>query len=220
MFARCSTSQLRVSRYQSQDEIDGKPLKQTTLGGGALLIAGAFLGRETLVWGFNKALDAASVGITSGISFISLSWQNGAALALISVGLILVVWPKPKKPVLVPESYEHLLSGAASIINRVRAHRSAKWFERDRLEPTTDIARAGIAVLMTFQKAGFEVPRLQFQYAEQVSVGLEAYFAALIQMLAQGHYAEAKASSHAASQHAVTVAQNLNLNEWFFYPNL
>lgn len=198
---------------------NGERVNRIALGGGALLIAGAFLGREALVWAFNKALDAASAGVRSGISFATFSWQNGAAFTLVVAGLTLVLWPKPKKPTPVSEHYDHLWSGAASIINRVRAHRSAKWFERDRLEPTTDIARAGLAVLLTFQKAGFEVPRLQCQYAEQVAVGLEAYFAALIQMLRQGHYTEAKASSQSASEHAMQVGQRFNTQEWF-YPDL
>ncbi|MGL5837026.1 MAG: hypothetical protein ACRCY3_00830 [Sphingorhabdus sp.] len=191
-------------------------MNRKTWGGAALILAGGFLGRETLVWAFNKILDAASSGVKDGVNFVTISWQNGVAVGLIAVGLILVLWPKPKAFAPPPKSYGHLFSGAVQIIERVRDHRAARWHERDRLEPTGDIARAGMSLLLTFEKEGFTVPRFgEGQYAENVAVGLESYFAALVQLISQGHIEEAKSFSVAASERAVQAARSLNVQEWF-----
>lgn len=192
-------------------------MNRKTLGGAALVVAGGFLGRETLVWIFNKALDAVSSGVKNGVSFAGLSWQNSVAFCLIAIGLTLALWPKTKAQGETEERHDNLLDGAVAIINRVRQHRSAKWFNRDRLEPTGDIARAGMSLLLTYEKAGFHVPNFpQGLYAENVAVGLESYFSGLVQLISQGHISEAKGWSQSASSSAEAAARNLNVQEWFY----
>jgi hypothetical protein len=199
-------------------------MSRKTAGGAALIIAGGFLGRETLVWAFNKTLDAASSGIQNGIDFAALSWQNSAALALIVIGFSLVVWPKGKtttgtntetgsEPKI---SYARLLNSANSIVHRVRDHRSTNALWRDKLEPPGDIARAGMSVLLSFQKAGFTVPNFSNQqYSENVAIGLEAYFSAILQLIADGHIDEAKQVAIGASSRAEQLASAFNGQSWF-----
>ena len=190
-------------------------MNRKTLGGAALVIAGGFIGRETLIWAFNRLLDAATSGIRGGVSFASLTWQNGVASVLIVGGLVLVLWPKPKPMAVMAQSYAPLYQGARNIIRRVRAHRNSRYFMRDDLEPVSDIVRAGDAIMLSFAKAGFHVPTLDVPYNEQVAVGQETYFAGLIQLLGRGHIDEAVLASSAASEEAVQAAAMMNPHAWF-----
>lgn len=190
-------------------------MNRKTLGGATLVISGGFLLRESLVWAFNRGLDALTSGVRGGVSFVSLSWQNGLAAALIIVGMTLVVWPKKISAVAKAERYDHLYHGARSIIRRVRAHRNSRYFNRDHLEPVSDIVRAGDAILLSFAKAGFHVPRLDVQYYEQAAVGQEAYFASLVQLLGRGHIDEARLAAPTASEQAALEAARLNIQHWF-----
>ncbi|WP_231420786.1 hypothetical protein [Sphingomonas sp. Leaf205] len=190
-------------------------MNRKALGGAALVLAGGFIGRETLVWIFNKTLDAASAGVRGGLGFAGLSWLNAAAFVLIIVGMALVLWPRSRPPITKANDHRVLYDGAARIVRRVRSHRSAKWFQRDDLEPVSDIARAGFALLLTYEKAGFKVPDLEHEYAEQVAVGLEAYFSTLMPLLAQGHDMEALSVSGEASGQAQGAASSFDVRYWF-----
>lgn len=193
-------------------------LNRKRIAGAALLTAGAFLAREALVWAYNKTLDAAGAGIQGGLDFASASWLNAGAFLLIGVGVILLLWPnKPKEE---GSRKEHddlsaLKRGAVSVIRRVRGHRSTRWYSRDRLEPVADIARSGLAVLVSFDKNGFKVPHLEVTYAEQVAIGLEAYFSILLPLLANGHPHEAILASDSASQEAEQAASAFDARGWF-----
>jgi hypothetical protein len=190
-------------------------VNRKTLGGAALLAAAVFLGREAVVWAFNRVLDALSSGVRGRVNFAALSWQNSLAVALAFAGLILVLWPKPKPAAVKAQSYRHLYDGARNVIQRVRAHRASRYFMRDRLEPVSDIVRAGDAILLSFAKAGFHVPEFDVPYNEQIAIGQEAYFASLIQLLGRGHIDEAKMASVPASQAAARAALLMNPQEWF-----
>lgn len=190
-------------------------MNRKALGGAALVLAGGFIARETLVWGFNKALDAASAGFRSGANFASFSWLNATALVLMILGMALVLWPRPKPSTTKRSDYSFLYDGAGRIVRRVRSHRSAKWFHRDGLEPVSDIASSGLALLLTYEKAGFYVPDLDHEYAEQVAVGLEAYFSTLIPLMGQGHVMEAMTVSEVASEDAQRAASSHDPRYWF-----
>lgn len=192
-------------------------MNRVRVGGALLLGAAAFFGRETVIWTFNKTLDAASSGVRGGFHFVSLSWQNGAAAVLALSGVILIAWPRKKVPVVSPEDeLSGLWISAENIIQRVRNHRSTRWYARDRLEPLSDIARDGIALLVSFEKAGFQVPVFHGGYAEQVAVGLEAYFSSLVPFMRQQHISEARALAPDAAQRAVSTANTFKPeSEWF-----
>ena len=195
-------------------------MNRIRLGGALLLGAAAFLGREALIWAFNKTLDAASSTVRGGIHFFSLSWQNGAAALLALCGLVLIAWPRKKALVVSPEDdLSGLWISAENIIRRVRSHRSTRWYARDRLEPSSDIARDGAALLVTFEKAGFKVPVFHGGYAEQVAVGLEAYFSSLVPLMRQQHIAEAKNLAPGAAQRAVSMAKTFKPESEWFYPD-
>jgi hypothetical protein len=190
-------------------------MNRKAVGGAALVVAGGFLGRETLVWGFNRLLDVLSAGVRGGVGFASLSWQNGTAISLVVIGMVLVLWPRPKPVATRAKSYTHLYEGAKGIIRRVRAHRGARYFMRDRLEPISDIVRAGDAVLLSFAKAGFHVPTLDAPHEEQIAVGQEAYFACLIQLIGRGHFDEAILTAATASEEAMLAASSMHPRDWF-----
>lgn len=186
-------------------------------GGVALLSVGLFLGREFIVWLFNKLLDAGNSAIQSGVSFASFSWQNTAAIVLTVVGLGFVLWPHPKatKAAAGP-NYAGLARSSAYVLARIRSHRSARYFNRDRLEPITDLSSAGVAVLLSFEKAGFSVPDFPATfYAEQVCRGIEHYLATLIPLLTQGHFEQAKECSLAISNVSVNIARDSAEQNWF-----
>lgn len=186
-------------------------------GGVALLSVGLFLGREFIVWLFNKLLDAGTSAIQSGVSFAAFSWQNTAAIVLAVVGLGLVLWPHPKPAkVATGPNYTNLIRSGHSLLLRIRSHRSARYYHRDRLEPITDLSIAGFAVLLSFEKAAFAVPAFSSDlYADQVCRGLEHYLATMIPLLSQGHAEQAKEGSQDVSNMAETVARSSNHEQWF-----
>ena len=185
-------------------------------GGAALVVAGGFFGREGLIWAYGKALDGLNVSVHSGIKFASLSWQNGVAIGLVVVGLALLLWPTSKRSasgyVKVSENTSYLYMRAVNMIDRIRHQRSAKWYERDSLEPLTDVARAGMSLLLLFRKAGFVVPHFQTSSAERVACGLEKYFELLVSLMSDGHTKEAKALSQEASEQAKSSANGYIVN--------
>jgi hypothetical protein len=103
-----------LPNYDSESEL----MKRRTVGGSALVIAGGFFGRETLIWVYNKILDVASSTLKDDVTFMALSWQDGVAAVLIAFGLILVVWQNPKSDA--PRRNNHLIlaNDAAQIIKR------------------------------------------------------------------------------------------------------
>lgn len=192
-----------------------EPVKKRRISGAVILVAAAFLAREALVWLYNQFLDAVSAGVRGGVQLPALEWQEAAALVLVIVGAGLLLWPannlhEPKRDPLSGLAYR-----ADDIIHRARYHRAAQWFERDRLEPVGDIARDGLALLVSFNKAGCRVPEFGVKSPEQLVVGLEAYFLTLLPLIKNDHYAEARAASKTASEHAVTIASQMTREQWF-----
>jgi hypothetical protein len=68
--------------------------------GGALALAGGIFGKETLVWGWNKTLDALAATVPTGAGTMTFPWMDAAGLTLLATGLGLFVssYRKPKQP--------------------------------------------------------------------------------------------------------------------------
>lgn len=190
-------------------------MRKKVLGGVTLFTAGAFFAREFLVWAYGKALEGLFTSTGSFYSFLTDSWQNAFGIALMLVGLTLTFFPRRQSPDVSLDPSIHMHASAVAIIERVRAHRSSPWFRQQNLEPIEDIARAGLAVLVSFQKTGFAVPRFDCPYFEQVAIGLERYFSVLLPLMSQGHLEEAKLASTPAAEQATEVANHFKPQLWF-----
>ena len=206
---------LLASIRQNQVAISRRSNLKRVSGGALLILAGLFLGREFLVWIVNRALDT----LRAGIKFTSLSWLNGVALILVIIGGSLALWPSKKRhsasrTTQTPAT--SLANAAASIIRRVRASRSVRWHARDRIEPIDDIARASLSTLLTFEKAGFHVPDLNFEFSEQIAVGASNYFEILLDLLRHGHFEEALTLAPSACKQAESEANTFEPRSWFY----
>jgi hypothetical protein len=76
--------------------------------------------------------------------------------------------------------------------------------------------RAGLSLLLTFEKQGFSAPNFGRElFAENVAVGLESYFSSLGQLISDNHVAEAKLYSIEVSKRAEEIAKNFEVHNWF-----
>ena len=70
-------------------------------------------------------------------------------------------------------------------------------------------------MLLSFKGAGLSVPNFQVTYAEQVCVGLEAYFSALIPFMRDGHVSQVDTMADSAAHRAEGVAVSFDPKRWF-----
>lgn len=190
-------------------------IDRQTLGGLSLFAAGLFFLREAIIWLFGRALDALAVGF----HLATLSWSNVAATLLMATGVTLVFWPRRASKAIASSeavpTYSHLIGPATNVVRRIRAQRSARYFSRDRLEPLNDVIQTGLAVLISFEKAGFAIPDLDFEHSEQMAIGLDAFLSPVIQLLNLGHIDEAKALSPELSSSSMDTGRQFNTQLWF-----
>lgn len=180
--------------------------------GFSFLAAGLFLAREFFVWLFNKALD--NITSSFGQVIYHLSLQTLISLFLIIAGVILIFLSNSKSKINNYTVYNELLLLSVNIVIRIRKHRSAKWHSRNALEPLSDITRSGASALLSFQKAGFTIPVMEVDNAEQAAFGMEIYLSTLAQLLKDKHYVEAKEIAPELSSRSESLAKLFNVQDW------
>jgi hypothetical protein len=185
------------------------------LAGGTFVVGGLILfGKETLLWVWNKVLDAFSTGLPEGgVSVAALPWQHILASILTLSGLSLLFWPSGKKERANP--YSELWIRADNVVARIRHQRNeGRWIRLAGGEPVTDVARDGISTLLLFAKQGLATPVFQTTSAERVAVGLEHYFSTMIPLLRDGHIETATACAAEVSKVAEGAAASFKLEKW------
>lgn len=187
------------------------------LGGTALLIAAAWLGRETLAWLLGKALDLVSDG-SGNVTLSAFPWQNSLALLLAAFGGYLALWPIKKPVKLTQKERLYRLHGRANrIVDGVRFLRGLEWHRRtpQTVEQIIDLANDGLSVLLEFQAEGIPIPELQTTDATATCVGLHAYYSELLAFMRDGHVELVMARANAAADGAMREAREFQPTSFF-----
>ena len=151
------------------------------------------------------------------MTLAAFPWQNAIATVMALVGGYLAFWPT-KKPIKRSRSSEFygLYVLADHWVEKVRDDRSMDWYEREKFgtENLIDLARDGISLALTFQKAGINAPNFQNPSAEKVCVGLEHYFSAMIPFMRDGHVAQVEGMAVAQAKCALEVGETFDPRRW------
>lgn len=195
-----------------------EPSKKTRLAGGGIFAAGLLLlGGETLKWGWQKALDTISDGVSGGMSLAAFPWQNALAAMLTLSGGALLLWPAKKvRTVSKAERFQALQARGRLVAERIRHERNLRWFERERGLDLVDIARDGVSLLVDFEKQGLAVPDFaNVKSAEKLLVGLELYLSTLGAFMRDGHVEQVEAMAQNVADRALAVSISFNPEDWY-----
>ena len=191
-------------------------LSKRKIAGGLLLAASGLFGKETFAWVLGKGLDFVSQGADE-MTIGAFPWQNALATVMALVGAYLAFWPT-KRPTKVTrqERLRQLSRSADHFVSRVRFSRGLEWSQRPGNESALDMARDGQSILIFFKEHGLAVPTFQSQWAENVCVGMEEYFTALIPFMRDGHVSQVEASMHNAVRRAENAASTFIAEKWYY----
>lgn len=185
------------------------------IGGGLLLTAALFIGRESIAWLLGKVFDFVSNG-TANVTLASFPWQNAAATCLALIGAYLAFWPgaKPAEPS--PEAEARLLAHTADRMTvRLNNHRHWSINAMETVDPLIGVIRESLSLLMTFEKHGYSVPKLaSIPEPERVAIGLIAYFQSMAALLRDGHLVEARDLSAPFAIHAESSARTFRIEHF------
>jgi hypothetical protein len=150
--------------------------------GGAALVAAGLIANEVFGWGIQRVLDYIADGLTLA-EVTGWPWGGWVSIGLVIIGLALVFWPTS-----VGESRTDQLWYAADKV--AAGFTVARNYSLDP-DALTDAIRVGESALVSFRKAGLEVPELSND-ANKRGDQLERYFRELLPLLRDGHLREAK----------------------------
>ncbi|XAP77552.1 hypothetical protein ABC955_13340 [Citromicrobium bathyomarinum] len=108
-----------------------------------------------------------------------------------------------------------LAAPALRIVRRIRRHRNAGYFARDRSEPVEDIWRSAVPVIIAFEKAGFPVPELTGETVLHQLITLDEYFSTLIPLISAGQFDEAREIAPQVVKMADEEGTTFNGQQWF-----
>lgn len=140
------------------------------------------------------------------------TFSQPASWFVLMIALFFVVRPLWSRPRVVTSqgiSSASLCAKADNLIERLRANRKAPW--RD---PLNGIVLTGKSVLITFEKAGFEVPTFPNYHAENAAYGMLAYFSAISPLLREGHQDEARSYAKSIAEQAEKSAKDFSKAIW------
>jgi hypothetical protein len=195
--------------------------KGLTVGGAITVCAAgiAILLRESVGWLVGKALDHLPLprGADGAVNWDAVPWLNTLAFALLALGVFLFYrgGRMQAADIVQPNPYPALGADAAAVSHNITTFRATRPIFQDRLPPLLPMLHEGVALLVSFEKNGFSVPRIQSTQGERVAVGMEHYFTVMAPMLRAGHIDEAKNLSASLAEAAQQRAADFQPNQWW-----
>ena len=180
-----------------------------------MLILGVaiFIGRESVSWLLDRVLDFATQGIGSG-ALVSFPWQSALATVMALLGGYLAFWPS-KKEEAVPSPRQRARTlgvRASNITARLNMHRAPFGRVAEARDPFYDIVQEGISLLLSFEKEGFAIPKMQsLAELERRAVCMLDYFSRIGPLSRDGHINEAKQVSQQLADNAVEQGKQMQL---------
>lgn len=157
------------------------------IGAVGLLVGGALL-NEIFGWGVGGALDKAFSRLSWDM-IASVRWGGVIGIVAIIIGLTILLWPSRKKAEVDP--IRDLIVTGDRYLAMMNALQS-NWAWRDHpARDVDDVNQVGVSALITFEKAGFRVPRLPVDPMDRAGELLN-YFRSVVPILRGGHIEEAR----------------------------
>lgn len=198
--------------------------KRLTVGGAIALCVSAFglLFRESVGWIVGKTLDRLPLprGAGGAVNWDAIPWLNMLAFAMLALGVYLFYRGGRIQAKSAPDPSFDLASAAYRTAHAIEMYRSTRSLLRSRLPDLIPIAREGIATIISFQKAGYGVPRLASKDAGKIAVGVQHYLGTMAPLLNEGHSDVAMRDAEKIAQAADNLCDNLQpeqfwtSNEW------
>jgi len=184
----------------------------------ALVVTGlTTLFRETLIWALGKLLDQIPHPSASRIEAIiqAVPWTNVLGLLIIAVGVILGVRGSRMTAKSAPNGFAAMGARAGAIASFITNYRDTGRLWRERLPQIVPTVLDGNSLLLSFEKAGFEIPSFYTNEAERLAIGMQRYFSLMYPLIRDGHIDVAKASAEQIAKAAERAAVDFKPIEWW-----
>lgn len=195
--------------------------KRLTVGSAIALFVSAFglLFRESVGWIVGKILDHLPLPKSASgvVNWAAIPWLNMLAFGLLALGVFLFYRGGKMQvaTIVAPNPYSALSARAYRVAGEISGYRNTRGLYRNRLPDLVPIVREGTSLLISFEKAGFPVPRLTSSDAAKVAVGLEHYFGSIAPLLKDGHSDVAINGAQTISNTADDLSESLQMDKWW-----
>lgn len=165
-------------------------------------------------------LKSITNALPSAGAFVTTIFGSPLAWFILAVGLFLTIrpiWTKaPDKSAEVAEAHVRGLGERAGAIARfITKYRGTGQLWRDGLPPLAPIVLDGRSLLMSFEKAGFVIPRFQTSETERIAVGMEHYFSLMYPFIRDGHSQTTMQHSGLIAKQAEESATSFVYDHWW-----
>ena len=186
----------------------------------AALAGVALLLRESVGWLVGKALDHLPLprAADGAVNWQVIPWLNILAFALLALGVYLFWRGGRMQAAEAPEADDPYLSVTADcyrISQYITKFRATRSIYRSDLPDLVPVIREGLTAIISLQKFGFEVPRLNTGDGAKLAVGLEYYLGSMAALLNGGHSDVALRDAGKIAEKADSISENLDPQTWW-----